>query len=95
LIVLGVAWVMLAPSEGFALVSFKSLGIDQTTMEVTDPARLREMGMKTVRKGDRIVVTGTEDRRHQILNQRTGEKLIYPPAEEGAPRGAKRPGGSR
>ncbi len=94
-VVLAVSWCLAPPSGALALVSFKSLGIDQKTMEVTDPARLTEMGMKTVRKGDRISVTGTEDRRHQILNQRTGERLIYPPGRESVPGTAKKPGARR
>jgi hypothetical protein len=85
--VLAAVWIMLTPSTGLTLLSFKSLGIDQKSMQVEDPSKLKEMGMKDVKKGDRITVTGTEDKRFSFFNSRTGEKLIYP---EKAPEPKKR-----
>jgi hypothetical protein len=73
-----VVCLILVPAITSALMSFASLGVDQKTMQVVEPARLKAMGMKDVRRGDTISIDGTRDKRFAIVNRRTGETLIYP-----------------
>jgi len=69
------------PSPGLALMALPDIGIDYSTMKITQAAKLTEAGMANVRNGDAVSMR-LSPREGQIVfkNLRTGEEWAYPPA---------------
>lgn len=52
-------------------------GINYETMKVTDASQLRARGMKGVSIGDVMTIRVAKDKSLWIINNRTGERIIW------------------
>lgn len=70
------------PAPGLSLMALPDIGIDYSTMKVTQAAKLTEAGMANVRNGDTVTMR-LSPREGQIIfrNLRTNEEMAYPPAK--------------
>jgi len=71
------------PSPGLALMALPDIGIDYSTMKVTQAAKLTEAGMANVRNGDAVSMRLSPSEGKIIFkNLRTNEEMPYPPASQ-------------
>lgn len=71
---------LLLTSPGLALMALPDIGIDYSTMKVTQAAKLTEAGMANARNGDAISMHPSPKEGKIIFkNLRTNEEWAYPP----------------
>jgi hypothetical protein len=70
------------PAPGLALMALPDIGIDYSTMKVTQAAKLTGAGMANVKNGDAVSMR-LSPKEGQIIfkNLRTNEEWAYPPAK--------------
>lgn len=72
-----------SPTQGLALMALPDIGINYAAMKVIQADKLIAAGMKNVKNGDAIAVNPSPKEEKIIFrNLRTGEELVYPPAEQ-------------
>ncbi len=71
--------------SGRAVLLLPDIGVDYAALTVSEPDKLKQIGMRDVRAGDPVTVQHEQDGRTTVRNLRTGQAVTFGPADTRRP----------